>query len=191
MEFEMTPGARVTTNRNLALISLHKDFTNYLMNINEKVRPIDLPLMYLDIDLDFSSHSIDGGFLETRSYRLNNGWENQVFNFSRNFKSEYPEIEQVYIFSKWSENKMKIGRDIWGGAKYQYDSVSASISRVLNEIIFKRFLVVDVRGVGKKKYNAAIGYEQSQSTDEEIKKTLERSLRFNSWSLHSCDIRKI
>ena len=177
MEFEITPGAKVTTNRNLALISLHHDFTNYLTLLNEKVRPTELPLMVLHEDLNFKDYSLERGMKKGKSYLLYPSCEGQIRDFANEFKKEYPEIEQVYVFSKWSGSP----KDSRINSEYYRTPVSNYLGRILNDIILKRFLILDFMYIKKEEYCYSSGYEPRASSNEEIKKTIERSLRFNSW----------
>ena len=175
MEFEMKPGAKVTTNRNVALISLHQDFKTYLMGLNNRVRPIDLPLM--TIKQHHNPRRILENCSEEYYYSLSPNAESEIYKFAKEFDKKFPEVEQVYVFSKWSggETKEK-GGDIYG------TETSRLLGRALNEIILKRFLIINcfVPREEEKKGDS-IGWGKTVSSDEEIRKTLERSLSFNSW----------
>lgn len=171
MEFEITPGrADITTNRNLALISLHHDFTKYLEEINERVRPIELPLM---------------NFREVGDvyYYLRSGWQDQIISFAKEFESKYPEVEQVYVFSRY--NLEKIPTSDYERI-YRIDSVSNALGKGFASLIMKRFLTIEYpnRKEWYQEHSLSKSFiikEKFISSDEEIKRTVERSLRFNSW----------
>jgi hypothetical protein len=88
-------------------------------------------------------------------------------------KNEYPEIEQVYVFSKWSGVLIDEARN-------KGIPIDVVLGKSLNEIIFKRFLIINSKPTEEGRYITGWGNHYS-SDSEEIKKTLERSLKFNSW----------
>jgi hypothetical protein len=171
LDFEITPGRpNIRLNRDLALISLHPNFTSYLHNLYERVRPIDLPIMDISRELNFKSYN--NGALEENCYVLSSDWEDELTEFSGRFKEEYPEIEQVYVFSKWSGVKI---------SKFSFGSVSNSLGRKLNDVLLKRFLILDIKGSKTREHSIYKGYEDHESDWGEVVKTIQRSLRFNSW----------
>ena len=155
LDFEINPrNHSIRVNRDLALISLHSDFTSYLETIDERVRPVELPIM------GYYEHGGKYSF-----YDLNEGWYDDLWNFSNVFEMKYPEVEQVYVFSRFNAHN-----------DYK-ESVSKDLSKCLSSIIFKRFLIIPFASdIGASHY-----YRDQASSDEDIKRIVEKSLRFSSW----------
>lgn len=169
MEFEMTPGKpNVTVNRNLALISLHPDFTYYLGQLEQKTRPIELPVMQLTTT--YNGQGYPSSF-DKKIYLLKEDAESKIQNFAETFESKYPEVEQVYVFSVYS----------WGFPPFRnlhLQHVPERMNNALEKIILKKYLIIDYPTPYCNGY-LEVGYRPTNPIERQ--KIISKSLRFNSW----------
>jgi DNA-binding PadR family transcriptional regulator len=171
MEFEITPGkANAITNRSLALISLHPDFTYYLGQIEKRTRPIELSV--LQLTTTFSGEGYRSP-LDKKIYVLKEEGKKQIKNFAKTFELKYPEVEQVYVLSAYSDGPEKqIYRTTF------HENILESLNDVLEQLILKRYLILEYPEPYCKGYYKKI---RDSTNPIEMQKIIERSLRFNSW----------
>jgi len=164
IDFHIEIAPENQTRRNLALISLNPGFTSYLQSVDERARPIDLPIM--------SFYKDKGGFFRDPTYffALKEGWKQRAKDFAYNFERKFPNTEQVYVLSKCGKQVEVV--DI----EEEISAPSKLLESALSDIIFKRFLIIPYFGNSE----THVVLENWCSSEAEIKRAIVDSLEFSS-----------
>jgi len=155
-------------NEKIVIITLHKEATNYLKEINEKVRPFEVDILRIEQEYK--------GIIPRKTGRMKFGFNAE--KDSRRF------IESVFkIHNSYQNVELVLAYSIYSSAGSGFfinDKISDKINDYFQLISKKRIMLLDV--LYDPEVEHVLKYDEKFHTpEEEVKRVVEKSLEFRTF----------